>query len=240
MTTFVLVPGMWLGAWAWSRVTDRLRAAGHRVYPLSLTGLAERRHLGSPATDLDTHVRDITALIEAEELDDVVLVGHSYAGAPVTGASDVVPERLRRVVYVDAGPLPNGMSQASSSGPEAYEQMRAELVDGWLVPPREWDKEADPVLLAGLSAGDLDQLRRRADPHPWGSVDQPAHWSDQAEQVPRTLIACALPLDQVRALMEQGHPWFAGLAGAQLLGLPTGHWPMFSEPAALADLLAEL
>lgn len=240
MTNFVLVPGMWLGAWAWSRVTDRLRAAGHRVYPLSLTGLAERRHLGSAATDLDTHIEDITELIGAEELDEVVLVGHSYAGQPVTGASDRIPERLRRVVYVDTGPLPNGMSQAASGGPEAEAQLRAEVGDGWQVPPREWDQQADPVFLAGLCAADLAELARRAGPHPWGTLTEPANWSGRAASVPRTLISCSMPMDQVHAMIEQGHPWLAGLVDAQLLALPTGHWPMLSEPAALADLLASV
>jgi len=104
MTTFVLVPGAWLGAWAWHDVTARLRAAGHDVYPLTLTGLADRAHTGGPDTDLDTHATDVTALIEAEELRDVVLVGHSYAGSVVTLAADRVPDRLRTVVYVDSCP----------------------------------------------------------------------------------------------------------------------------------------
>ncbi len=238
MTNFVLVPGMWLGAWSWSRVAEPLRAAGHQVYPLSLTGLAERRHLGSPDTDLDTHIADIVELIAAEELTDVVLVGHSYAGLPVTGAADRVPDKVRRVVYVDSGPLPEGATQLGSGGPEAEAETRTQVTDGWRVPPRDWDQLADPVLLAGLSPADLAELERRADPHPLGSLTQPAQRTGRGDAVPRTLIACCFPVEQVRAMIDQGHPFGAGLAKADILALPTGHWPMFSEPAALAELLA--
>src|SRR3954464_14085130 len=104
MTTYVLVPGMWIGAWAWRSVTERLRAGGHDVYPMTLTGVADRRHLGG--ADLDVHTTDITALIEVEDLTEVVLVGHSYGGYPVTAAADRIPGRIRHVVYVDSGPMP--------------------------------------------------------------------------------------------------------------------------------------
>jgi pimeloyl-ACP methyl ester carboxylesterase len=171
MTTFVLVPGMWLGAWAWHEVTAALRGAGHDAYPLTLTGVADRQHVGGAQTDLDTHITDITALIETEELTDVVLVAHSYAGHPVTAAADRIPQRLRRVVYVDSGPLPSGMSHLDVSDAAEQDRIRAGVGTGWQVPPRDWDPEQDPVNLAGL---------------------------------------------------------------------PTGHWPMLSEPAALATTLASL
>jgi pimeloyl-ACP methyl ester carboxylesterase len=237
MSTFVLVPGMWLGAWAWYRVTGRLRAAGHTVFPLSLTGLAERHHLASRDTTIHTHIADIVALLEAEELEDVVLVGHSYGGQPVGGAADRVPERIRHVVYVDSGPLPDGMSHLAANGPEAEAATRAQVGDGFLVPPREWDAQADPMLLAGLSPDDLAELARRADPHPFGTLVAGAHRSGRGAGIPRTLIACCIPPDQMRAMIEQGHPFGAGLADADIVPLPTGHWPMFSEPDRLTALL---
>ena len=91
MTNFVLVPGFWLGGWAWDRVTARLRAAGHTVFPVTLTGLGERVHLAGPQIDLDTHITDVINLITYEALHDVVLVGHSYAGMVVTGVADRMP-----------------------------------------------------------------------------------------------------------------------------------------------------
>src|SRR5256885_6646266 len=150
MTTFVLVPGLWLGAWAWRGVAARLRAAGHDVYPLTLTGVADRAHVGGPQTDLDTHTTDITALVEAEELTEVVLAGHSYAGSPVTAAADRIPERIRHLVYVDSGPLPNGTSLLDTHDPADREAMAAKVVDGWRYPPRVWADLA-PDLRAGLT-----------------------------------------------------------------------------------------
>ncbi len=234
MTTFVLVPGMWLGAWAWHDVTVRLRAAGHDVYPLTLTGVADRHHVGGPQTDLDTHTTDITALIEAEELSDVVLAGHSYGGFPVTAAADRMPDRIRHVVYVDSGPLPSGTSQLDTEDPTDPTPPPA---DGWRVPPPVW-ADRDPALIAGLSPATLEMLQRRATPHPYGSVRQPLALTGAWEKVRRTLIASTFPLDVVRSMIASGHPYFGGLADATLVAVPTGHWPMFSEPAKLAEALA--
>jgi pimeloyl-ACP methyl ester carboxylesterase len=227
MTTYVLVPGMWLGAWAWRSVASFL--PGHTVYPLTLTGVADRRHL--PGADLETHALDVVALIEAEELTDVVLVGHSYGGFPVTVAADRIPDRLRHVVYVDSGPMPSGTSMLDSYGEP--------LVGGADVPPPDW-ASLDPAQRAGLSPTMLAELGRRATPHPYASISQPLSLTGAGDKLPRTLIACTFPVDTVRSLMAAGHPWFAGLGDATLVGLATGHWPMLSEPSRLAAALAEV
>src|SRR5687768_4282986 len=108
MATFVLVPGFWLGGWAWQTVARPLRSAGHDVYPVSLTGLGDRLHLANREVNLDTHITDVTNLIAFEDLRDVILVGHSGGGVVATGAADRVPDRLSRVVYLDSAPLPDG------------------------------------------------------------------------------------------------------------------------------------
>lgn len=233
MATIVLVPGMWLGAWAWREVTAVLRDSGHQVYPLTLTGVADRAHLSG--ADLDTHTADIVGLIEAEELRDVVLVGHSYGGLPVTAAAERIPDRIARVVYVDSGPLPDGTTQQSMLPPGQQPP-----TDGDTVPAPPWNPADDPDNLAGLDEATLASLRVRATPHPLGSVTQPLRRTGELGHVPLALIACALPIEQVRALIDGGHPAFAELAGAELVALPTGHWPMFSEPAALAAALDAL
>src|SRR6476660_1698835 len=97
MTAFVLVHGAWHGGWCWKRVTPLLRAAGHEVFAPTLTGLGERAHLASRGINLDTHINDVVMLMEAEELEDVVLVGHSYAGMVITGVADRAPQRIRRL-----------------------------------------------------------------------------------------------------------------------------------------------
>jgi pimeloyl-ACP methyl ester carboxylesterase len=234
MTTFLLVPGMWLGAWAWHDVTANLRDAGHDVFPLTLTGLADRSHLLGPDVGLDTHVEDIVRLAETEDLRDLVLVGHSYGGLPVSAAALRLRDRIKAVVYVDSGPLPEGTTQLAMSGgdPAAY--------PGGAVPPRDWDPVADPHLLAGLDEHALRLLRTRSTPHPLASVAQPLGRRATSADLPTALIACTFDLDQIRAMTAAGHPFFAGLGEARIVALPTGHWPMLSEPKALAGELASL
>lgn len=102
MATYVMVGGAWIGAWAWQRVARGLRANGHEVYPLSLTGLGERAHLARPDVDLETHIADVINLLEYEGLDDVMLVGHSYAAFVITGVADRAGDRLGALVYLDS------------------------------------------------------------------------------------------------------------------------------------------
>ncbi|HEU5108224.1 MAG TPA: alpha/beta hydrolase [Micromonosporaceae bacterium] len=237
MATFVLVPGAWLGGWAWRTVTGGLRAAGHDVHPLTLTGVADRSHLARPGVDLDTHAADIVGLVEAEELTDVFLVGHSHGGIAASAAADRIPDRLTRVVYVDSGPLPDGMAEIDLWPAEEQERVRATTGADGRFAPRRWDPAADPHLLAGLDADALDALRRRATPHPAGSVTQPMARQDKPYGGPVTLVACTIPLDQVLAMRAAGHPYFALMPDADVVGLPTGHWPMFSEPAKLTEVL---
>ena len=94
MATYVLVGGAWLGSWCWQPIARRLRNRGHDAYPVTLTGLGERSHLASPEVNLDTHITDVVNLIEFEDLRDVFLLGHSYAGIVVTGAADRIPQRI--------------------------------------------------------------------------------------------------------------------------------------------------
>src|SRR5215475_11586979 len=241
MTTFVLVPGAWLGAWAWHDVAELLTKAGHDVHPVTLTGLAERAAEADPSTDLDTHIEDVTRVLDENDMHDVVLVGHSYGGAPVTGAADRRPDRVAAVVFVDSGPVPDGVAIADFNPPEESAETDAQVAtsgDGWLVPPIAFEPADDPVTLAGLDAAALRTLREHATPHPYASMTQPIRLTGAGDAIPRTLIACTMPLDVVRGLIDAGNPFFVGLADATLLALPTGHWPMFSEADALAEMLA--
>jgi pimeloyl-ACP methyl ester carboxylesterase len=231
MSTYLLVPGMWIGAWAWHDVTTTLRDAGHDVYPLSLTGVADRSHLLGPGADLGTHTEDIVRLAEIEDLRDIVLVGHSYGGMPVSTAALRLRDRIKAVVYADSGPLPEGTTHASLSG---------DTPEGDEVPPRDWDPQADPVLLAGLDEAALTLLRTRSTPHPAASVTQPLGPRATSADLPTALVACTFPIEQVRQMMADGHPFFAGLTEARIVPLATGHWPMLSEPKALAQILADL
>lgn len=243
MATFVLVPGFWLGAWAWDEVTGHLRAAGHEVHPVTLTGLAERVSESSPEVDLDTHVEELVRLIEDNELTDVVLVAHSGANMPVTGAADRIPERLARVVYVDSGPLPDGMAGFDFNDPQAQQEIREQVEtagDGWRIPVPAFDPEADPENLAELSAQHLANMRERGTPQPFGTATQPLHRPAVLPRTPGSLVACTFNPDQVRALAESGNPIFALMTELEIHHVPTGHWPMFSRPEKLAAVLGEV
>ena len=233
MSTFVLVPGMWLGGWAWDDVASRLRAAGHDVRPVTLTGVGDRVDEDGPDADLERHTQDV--IEAAGDADDVILVGHSYGGLPVTMAADRIPERVTRVVYVDSGPLADGTRQIDMSDPEEQSAMAI----GQPVPSRPWEPADDPVLLAGLDEKALERLRTRATTHPYASVVAPLTRTG-GKAVPMSRVACILPVDQVQAMVAQGHPMFARLGVADQYGLPTGHWPMLSEPERLAGLLDEI
>jgi pimeloyl-ACP methyl ester carboxylesterase len=242
MATFVLVPGFWLGGWAWREVTEDLRAAGHEVHPVTPTGLAERAHLATPAVDLETHIADIVRLIERHDLYDVVLVAHSGGTNPVTGAADRISERVARVVYVDAGPMPDGMAQIDFNPPEArsaVERQVADEGDGWRIPVPDFDPDEDPGNLAGLSQAHLAEMRERGTPQPFRTATQPLRRPQPLPVTPRSLIATTFSLEQVEQLAGGGDPVFALMAGPEWTRyeLPTGHWPMFSRPADLAALL---
>ncbi|GAA1018109.1 esterase [Acrocarpospora pleiomorpha] len=236
MSTFVLVPGFWLGAWAWKDVVDDLRAAGHVAYPLSLTGLADRVHLASPELSLDDHISDIVNLITYEDLHDVILVAHSGSGGTVTAAADRIPERVARVVYVDSGPVPDGMAQIDLVGRETVE---VALVDGYRFPFISLESHPGAE---GLTQEARDLMGARATDQPLGPINQPIFLTGAVDKVPKTLVSCMFSTAQIRDLIAQGHPYFAAVTGTewQIRELPTSHWPMFSRPADLSALLQAL
>jgi len=247
MTTYVLVGGAWIGAWAWADVASRLRAQGHDVYPITLTGLADRVHLASPDVNLETHIADIVNTLVSHDLRDVVLAGHSYAGAPITGAGDRAADRIATLVYVDTAPIADGTSLVDVTPPAAQaliDRRMAEEGDGWRWPLPSWD-EFENVLdasLAGISDEQLATFRARATPHPFGTYRQALRiLHPDARPLPKLGILSSFTEAQLREWIAAGHPWGRAVSGPewQFVELPTGHWPMFSEPAALARILHE-
>jgi pimeloyl-ACP methyl ester carboxylesterase len=245
MATYVLVPGAWLGGWAWDDVADRLRSTGHEVHPVTLTGLGDRRALASPEIDLERHVGDALDAVDSTGRGDVVLVGHSYGGIPITGAADRIPERLSRVVYVDSGPALDGSPYLETLPPpvkEATERHVAEEGDGWRLPMPSWH-ELEHVNGAGLQGLDEETRRRvreRATDQPFRTYTQPIALKNPARtSLPHVLISCSFSIEQVKELIASGHTWFRELGGPQwsFVEMPTSHWPMFSAPDELAGTL---
>ncbi len=241
MATYVLVGGAWIGSWAWKAVTAELRTQGHDVYPLSLTGLAERVHLGGPEVNLDTHIADVTNLISFEDLDQVVLAGHSYAGAVITGVADRIPEQLASVVFVDTAPIPDGTTLLELSSPEGAERLRAKVAatgNGWKWSMPSFEELGEDASLNGLTGEQLDLMRRKATPHPFGTYEQPlrlTHGGWRNGSFERVLVAC----NDFHSLLDAGMPQLAFINEPdwRVEHLPTGHWPMLSMPKELASIL---
>ena len=228
-TRFVLVPGFWLGGWAWEQVSPHLRATGATVREVTLPGLEE---VDAPRAEvtLEDHVQAVVDAL-AEDERPAVLVGHSGAGPVVHAATDRAPQRVRRVVYVDSWPLPHGSAVMPDLDP-ALAEVR---LPGWKT------LEDDGNSLAGLTPDDLARFRTRAVPQPAGPAREPVRLSGHPGllEVPVTVVASSLGADDVRSLVAGGSPYFAELArlDATVVDLPTGHWPMFSRPQDLADEL---
>jgi len=187
MATFVIVHGAWSGAHAWRWVRPLLRAAGHEVVTPSLTGLGERAHLATPGTNLDTHIADVTATLHFEDLSDVVLVGHSYGGMVIAGVADRAPERIARLIYLDADAPLDGQSEFDLMPAEeraGYEEGARTRGDGWRVPP----PFPDP-LPPGLPE-EVAWAVARMVPHPLATMTQPLRLSHPEPAVPRTYVYC--------------------------------------------------
>lgn len=232
MSMFLLVPGAWLGGWCWRYVASDLRAAGHAVIPATLTGLGERAHLLSRDIDLDTHVSDIVGLFEYRDLHDVILVGHSYGGTVITGVAERVPDRIRRLVYLDASVPRDGESNDDVIGPTMAAQLRASAMsdgDGWWVPPA-------PYVIGRLSEHRLrDWVAARLKSHPLRPFADPVRLtSPEAADLPRAFIQ-----------MTQSNLYRGLIARARDVGwyckeISGGHYAMITEPKAVAAALNEI
>ena len=223
----VLVPGFWLGAWAWDEVADALRADGHVVHALTLPGL-ESVDADRSAIGLRDHVGAICEAVEAAGA-PVVLAVHSGAGGAGYAASDRVPERIAALVYVDSGPATGALDPA---------------FDGVELPLPSAEELAAEENLDGLTEEQLEEFRRRAVPEPGGILRAvPELTNDARLDVPSTAVCTGFSSDQYRAALAEGYAWLGGFAELRDLtwvDLPTSHWPMWSRPQELAALLGDV
>jgi len=233
MSDFVLVHGAWGGAWCWKRVLPQLWRAGHRAFAVSLSGVGERAHQLSPDITLDTHIADVNAVIEAEELRGAVLVGHSYAGMVITGVADRLDaaDRLSQLVYLDAVvPLP-GQSWSSEHTPDTQAERRKAIADHGALPP------PDPAIM-GLEGEDHAWVRRRMTPQPGGVYDAPlAFDAARVARWPRSFIDCTSPALATIAVMRRR---VRAEPGWNVMEIATGHMAMVSAPQALLEALLAL
>lgn len=167
MANFVLVHGAWHGGWCWRRVESSLRSGGHTAFAPTLTGLGERSHLSDPAIDLSVHIDDVVNVIRWERLDDVVLVGHSYAGMVITGVADRLPDAIAALVYLDAFVPESGQSMQDLTDP-ALAASRAEAASrsGGFVPPVS-------AAAFAVNPGDREWVDAMCVPQPIATISQP-------------------------------------------------------------------
>jgi pimeloyl-ACP methyl ester carboxylesterase len=237
---FVLVHGAWHGGWCWRRVAQVLQLDHHKAFAVTLTGLGERAHLLSPAINLDTHINDVINLIEAEELQEVTLAVHSYAGMIGTAVADRMGRRLKHLVYVDAV-VPQPGESWSSTHDAATQQKRmagAQATANFSFAP------PDPEIF-GLHGADHDWVQRRQTPHPGNTYQTPLDFDvARVAAVPRTFVSCTEPalatITPSRLRVKDPNFWGGTwLPNSRTVELATGHDPMVTEPAALARILLE-
>lgn len=242
MAAFVLVHGAWHGGWAWKRVAPLLRREGAEVYTPTLTGMGERAHLASyldpQAINLDLHARDVRQLLEYEDLTQVVLVGHAYAGMVITAVAEACPERIGQLVYLNGVVPKDGESMvdqlAEVRGPEFTSWVRRQIQtgQGFLPPPatpqevgRRW----------GITdAADLAWVGSKVTPQPAAAFAQPVRVGrPEAKSVPRSFIGSS----------EAGFDSVAQAAkkdGWAVYHIDSGHDPMITKPEELAAILLRI
>ena len=225
--SIVLVPGFWLGGWAWDEVAAALRADGHEVTAVTLPGLESADADRSKITMSD-HVEAICDAVRAAGV-PVVLAVHSGAGAPGYGASDRVPELIAAMVYVDTGPAKGALD--------------ADFKD--LEKPLPSPKGlAENENLDGLSEEQLETFRRRAIPEPGAALREAARLTNDARlDVPSTVVCTGYTSEQYKDAVKQGQAWLGGLTDLRnvtYVDLPTSHWPMWSRPRELAGIIGDV
>ena len=232
--TFVCVHGVWHGGWCWSRLANILRARGHRVTTPTQTGLGERSHLLSPEISIQTFVEDIVRHLRFEEMTNVVLVGHSFGGIPITGVADLLPDRIAKLVYLDAIMLESGETWFDLL-PEDLAGDRRKLAEnssgGLSLPP------ASPASFGITRPDDIAFLEPRLTPHPFRTFTTALDLKHPVGNgLPAHYIECTdPPYPPAKVALER-----AKAKGWPVSQIATGHDAMVSEPEALADLLEDI
>jgi len=226
MAIYMLVHGATAGGWIWQSVPQRLRAAGHDVYTPTLTGLGARRHLFHPEITVDTHVLDINNILIFEDLHQVILVGHSYGGAVITGVAEQAADRLSHLVFLDALVPEDGKAIKDLYDPTVAQTLVEHHSNGGVSLPVNGAEASDP----------------RFTEHPLQTFLQPFHLKNKmAAALPRTYIFCTDKGEM--GIRGQGIIRSAGRAKASgwpYHELPTGHHPMWTMPAELTALLLQI
>lgn len=242
MSTFVLVHGAWHGGWCWKKVAPLLRNAGADVYTPTLTGMGERAHLAvhldPAAINLDLHQKDIVQLLEYEDLAQVVLVGHAYAGMVITGVAELCHQRLKHLVYVNGVVPQDGESMVDQlevvRGPQftAWVRSQLDVGDGYLPPPASPDEVGRRWGIT--DASDLNWVGAKVTPQPAAAFAQPVRLcKPEAKAIPRSFVGSSeAGFDSVAERVRE--------AGCATYSIDSGHDPMVTNPEDLAGILLKI
>ncbi|MGA3108585.1 MAG: alpha/beta hydrolase [Candidatus Bathyarchaeia archaeon] len=226
MTTFVLVPGAWLGGWAWKKVVPLLEQKGHGTHAVTLTGMGERVHLASKDVGIETAVQDVLNVISYNDLNDIVLVGHSFAGKVVAAVADRAPKKVRLLLYLDA------------FRPEKVRTPQGSFdVAEWHAPPGSWTipltREILDTIGKDVHGQDRDWMLSKATPWPKRHVTDPVTLSENFDSLKRAYIFCTGGGDNVEAILKEK------LDGPYKV-IESGHFPMITKPDELVEDMLSL
>lgn len=254
--TFVFVHGAWHGGWCWSRVAEPLRALGHRVYTPTQTGVGERQHLLNPDITLDTFVQDIVNLMLWEDLNNVILVGHSFGGLTITGVADALPQRLRQLVYLDAFILDSGVTTFDTLPPDTVGKLRAAAESAALEIRRDQENGATPhtsttpqravpalppppAKVFGLvRPEDAAYVAQRLTPQPLSVYESALHLNSAiGNNVPCLYLHCVQP---AFAAINGSCQWVKEHTDWPCIDLPSCHGVMVADPGMLVEQLLAL
>lgn len=227
MVTFILIPGAWLGGWAWKKVTPVLQQKGHEVHPITLTGMGERVHLASSELNVETAIQDVLNVIKYNDLQDFVLVGHSFAGKVAAAIADRVPQRVRTILYLDAYRPKKEVRIPQGGFADEWP------VDRWKVP---FPRDILDSVGKDIQGTDLRWMLSAVTPLPVKYFRNPVTLSENFDSIKNTYIFCTDGGDPVDEILEG--KWGRLEGPYKIIG--SGHWPMISKPDELAEDMISL
>ncbi len=228
---FVLVPGAWLGAWVWKRVGPLLEKQGHEAYPVTLTGMGERTHLASKDLGMDTLVEDVVNVIRFNDLDDFILVGHSFAGKVVAPVADRLHDKVEEIIYLDA--FRPEKTRSPQGGFDPSGEFGRPPPDTFSIPLTE---EIVGRIGSDVKGEDLKWLMSRATPWPVKPPSDPITLSADFDSIKNAFIFCSRSGDPVDDIIAG--KW--GKLDGPYRVVDSGHWPMITRPAETAEALVAL
>jgi pimeloyl-ACP methyl ester carboxylesterase len=229
--TFVLIHGSWHGGWCWRRVADRLEKQGHKVFAPTLTGLGERAHLIGAQVDINTHITDIVSVIRFENLDNIVLVGHSYAGLIITGVAEQIGSAISSIVYLDAF-LPDDGDTLVGLSPEKVRAATFAARD-----KGEISRPFPPASVFGVNEKDQSWVNSKMTPQPLGTSFTPIKMTGAREKITKKtfirLTGYQSPFfDKALAQCRGDKTW-------RTFEIATGHDMMVNMPDELTNLILD-